>query len=520
MTQRQRLISRSNLRDLGLENGNEVYFNPSRKELIRAIRSRYEGQITGSGSIVVNTGEFTGRSPRDKFVVKSDVADQGVWWGSVNQPLGDEKFKLIHEQQLEYLKEREVFVQHLFTGNAHSSHLFLRVITDTAWPSLFALNLFKSIPPDLAYSPENAFTILHTPRLRIDPVIAGTNSGVFIVIHLEKRMILIGGTGYAGEIKKSVFSAMNYLFPRQGILTMHCSANTGRNGDVALFFGLSGTGKTTLSTSPDRDLIGDDEHGWSESGIFNLEGGCYAKTIHLDQKKEPVIWRAVHRKGAILENVPYEPGNGYLDFDSVRFTENTRAAYPLSFVTKEPSCRIYDHPRNIFFLTADAFGVLPPISLLTREQAIYQFLSGYTSKLAGTEQGLGKEPRATFSACFAEPFLVLDPKVYAGMLQERLAKYNPRVWLVNTGWVAGPCGTGHRIKLETTRALIQAALDGKIDVDHCLPDPIFDFSLPCSVANVDTGLLNPRDQWENKSDYDLAAKDLKAKFTENYARFQ
>ena len=498
-----------------LERDCRLHQNPDRQALIPAIRAREEGYVTQSGSVVVRTGEFTGRTPHDKYIVQSSENADRLWWGSVNHPLTIDQFDRILDYQLEYIKGKVMFQQELSVGNDDATYLPLAVITETAWHSLFSLNLFK--PLDNRLTPQNTpgLTILHTPGFRVDPLSVGINSGVFIIINLERKLVLIAGTAYAGEIKKSVFTVMNYIFPNRQVLTMHCSANIGRTGDTALFFGLSGTGKTTLSSSTDRKLIGDDEHGWMENGLINLEGGCYAKTIRLKESDEPIIWRAVNSEGSILENVGYDPKTQVLDFNSSAITENTRAAYPLSSVSVLDLGKVYPHPKTIFFLTADAFGILPPISNLDYDQAVFHLLTGYTSKIAATEQGMGKEPCATFSTCFAEPFLPLPPNVYAELFSKRIDRFKPSIWLVNTGWVEGPYGTGHRIQLEHTRAMIDAAIKGNIALSDCKAEPFFNLKIPPTVPGVPSNILNPRELWKNKSAYDQAAKRLKDKFDEN-----
>ncbi len=501
-----------------LEKECRLHQNLNRQALISAIHTRGEGYVTQSDSVVVRTGEFTGRTPRDKYIVESpDNADR-VWWGSVNQPLTIDQFDRILYHQLEYVKGKDFFQQDLCVGIEGPTYLPLTVITESPWHSLFSLNLFK--PPRNLHTSQNVpgLTILHTPGFRVDPQSVGINSGVFIIINLERKLVLIAGTAYAGEIKKSVFTVMNYEFPSRHVLTMHCSANIGRAEDTALFFGLSGTGKTTLSSSTDRKLIGDDEHGWMENGLINLEGGCYAKTIRLKESDEPIIWRAVNSEGSVLENVGYDPDTQVLDFDSAAITENTRAAYPLSSVSPLDLGKVYPHPKAIFFLTADAFGILPPISSLDYDQAFFHLLTGYTSKIAATEQGLGKEPCATFSTCFAEPFLPLHPKVYAELFLKRIERFKPSIWLINTGWVEGPYGTGHRIALEQTRTMIDAAIQGKIALSDCKTEPFFNLRTPRTVPGVPSYILNPRDLWKNKRAYDQAAKRLIDEFNQNYKR--
>ena len=503
-----------------LETAPRVFSDLSQQELIHQVDLRNEGQITRSGAVVVKTGKFTGRSPLDKYIVQTRGEEDSFWWSKTNQPLSEGKFDAVLQNQVDYLVKRDIFVQHLGVGHPSTDYLPIRIITETAWHSLFSVNLFKAHSSSVKNDPGGDFTILHSPFLEIDPLIAGIRSMVFIIINFRAHLILIGGTGYAGEIKKSVFTVMNYVFPKRGILTMHCSANVGKTQDVALFFGLSGTGKTTLSSSPDRKLIGDDEHGWSDDGVFNLEGGCYAKTIHLNKEKEPIIWKSAQRFGSVLENIPYNSKSGIVDFESGNLTENTRAAYPISYVSAIDQTKISSHPRTIFFLTADAFGILPPLSLLTHEQAIYHFLSGYTSKIAGTETGIGREPCATFSACFGEPFLPLIPGLYTEMLRKKLNNNESRVWLVNTGWITGPFGKGYRIPLGFTRAIIGAAINNIFpDDDFCI-EPFFGLRIPHRVPGVPDRLLNPRESWENPADYDKNAEKLVQEFKQNHYRFE
>lgn len=503
-----------------LETAPRVFSDLSQQELIHQVKLRKEGQLTRAGAVVVKTGEITGRSPLDKYIVQIRGEKDYFWWGETNQPLSEEKFYTVLQKQLDYLKKREIFVHHLGVGHPGSNYLPIRVITESAWHSLFSVNLFKAHSSALINDPDEGYTILHSPYFEIDPLIAGTKSKVFIILNFRAHLILIGGTGYAGEIKKSVFTVMNYIFPKRGILTMHCAANVGKNQDVALFFGLSGTGKTTLSSSPNRELIGDDEHGWSDDGVFNLEGGCYAKTIHLDKEKEPIIWKSAQRFGSVLENIPYDSKTGIVDFESSLLTENTRAAYPISYVSAIDHTKIYSHPKTIFFLTADAFGVLPPLSLLTHEQAIFHFLSGYTSKIAGTETGIGREPCATFSACFGEPFLPLNPRLYTEMLRNKLIKHESSVWLINTGWITGPFGKGYRIPLESTRAIIDTAINNNYSNEDFLTEPFFGLRIPRRVPGFPSHLLNPRGSWENPADYDQAAEGLLQEFKRNHFRFE
>src|SRR5687767_11981253 len=448
----------------GLQPSGEVRWNYVAPELIQAAIRRGEGELADMGPFVAVTAPHTGRSPNDKFVVRESGSEADVDWGKVNQPLAEDKFEALLGDVRAYLNDLpELFVQDLYCGADHDHRLSVRYVTANAWHASFVRNMF--IRPELSDLPtfEPDFTVLHAPEMQADPARHGTRTGTFIVLHPGKRMILIGGTRYAGELKKSMFTVMNYYLPKKGLLSMHCSANIGEAGDTALFFGLSGTGKTTLSADPDRYLIGDDEHGWSDNGVFNFEGGCYAKVINLSPEGEPDIYRTTQMFGTILENVVLDPRTKQVKFDDKSITENTRASYPLHYIPKSVENGRGGHPRNVIFLTADAFGVLPPIAQLTPEQAMYYFLSGYTAKVAGTERGV-TEPQATFSACFGAVFLVWHPTKYANMLGELLRKHGSKVWLVNTGWSGGAFGVGHRMKLKHTREMIHAALQGKLEI--------------------------------------------------------
>ncbi len=479
---------------------------------------RGEGQISATGALSVETGKYTGRSPKDKFIVKDELTVDTIHWGSVNVPISEEVFAKLYERVLEYLEQRDrLFVFQGFVGADPTYRMPLQVVNEYAWQNLFARQLFIRPTQDELKDHKPEFTVIAVPGLKVDPEEAGTNSEAFIVVSFTERVVLIGGTAYAGEMKKSIFSVMNYLLPQKGVLSMHCSANMGANGDTALFFGLSGTGKTTLSTDPERRLIGDDEHGWSDDGIFNLEGGCYAKCINLSQENEPQIWDAI-RFGAVMENVVLDPETRVPDYDDGSRTENTRVAYPLEHISgREPSSR-GGHPKAIVFLTADAFGVLPPVSVLNDQQIMYHFLSGYTSKLAGTERGI-QEPEATFSACFGEPFLPLHPEKYAEMLKDLVNRHGAKVYLVNTGWSGGPYGIGERISLPYTRAIIKAALDGSLaDVEYRI-DPVFGLRVPTTCPGVPSKILDPRNTWEDKEAYDRKARELAEAFHKNFARY-
>jgi phosphoenolpyruvate carboxykinase (ATP) len=506
------------LENHNLKNLNMAYWNLTTGALIEYIVARREGALAHEGAVVVRTGIHTGRSPNDKFIICCQEDHELIWWGKVNKPLQPAQFDRLYMHMRSYLQGRDIFIQDT-NAVAHPEHrLPIRVITENAWHSLFTRNLFIRLMPEEIQDHVPEFTIIQAPGFHADAEEDGTNSEVFIVLNLEKRMILIGGTSYAGEIKKSIFTTLNYLLPLKGVLPMHCSANVGQAGDVALFFGLSGTGKTTLSSDPERRLIGDDEHGWGVDGVFNFEGGCYAKTINLREELEPLIWNATRHFGTVLENVAMDPDTRRIDFDDQSYTENTRAAYPIGFLENIVPEGRGGHPNNIFFLTADAFGVVPPIARLTREQAMYYFLSGYTSKLAGTEKGV-KEPQTTFSTCFGAPFLPLRPNTYAKMLGEKIARHNARVWLVNTGWTGGPFGVGARIRLPYTRAMIRAALTGRLDGVSMRKDPNFSFEVPESVPDVPSEVLDPRQTWSDPEAYDRQVSQLATKFQENFAQF-
>jgi phosphoenolpyruvate carboxykinase (ATP) len=513
-----------------------TYRNLTVSSLIEESIRRCEGQLSHNGALVVQTGKFTGRSPGDKYIVEEPGSQQNIWWGPVNQALPEASFESLYRRCLEYLSDRHVFRQDLYGGADIRYRLPVRLITEFAWHSLFGRQLF--VRPDLYGDTNNreegkgkrekareawdrdAYTVLCAPGCRAVPAEDGTRSETFIAIHFGKRLVLIGGTEYAGEIKKSIFTILNYLLPLYGMLPMHCSANIGqKNGDTALFFGLSGTGKTTLSADPTRDLIGDDEHGWSDEGVFNFEGGCYAKCIRLSRQAEPEIWNAI-RYGAVLENVVMDPITRDLDFDNAALTENTRAAYPIDYIPHARIPGLGDHPRNVVFLTADAFGVLPPIARLTIAQALYHFLSGYTAKVAGTERGLGSEPQATFSACFGQPFLPLHPTRYAQLLGEKLRRHRVNVWLVNTGWTGGPYGIGHRMRIAHTRAILNAAIEGALERAEFRLDPRFGFRVPLAVDGVPGGVLEPHRSWSDPEAYDRQSHELARLFTENFKRYE
>jgi phosphoenolpyruvate carboxykinase (ATP) len=483
---------------------------------------RKEGLIAHDGPLVVSTGKYTGRSPNDKFVVRDAQTEPLVQWGRVNRPMDAEQFDRLYHRMLGYLQGRQVYVQDCAAGAHSEFRLPLRIITESAWQSLFARSMFlRPEPEQISRSELNhrpAFTVLSLPGFKADPGIDGTNSEAFVVVSFSRRCVIIGGTNYAGEMKKSIFTVLNYVLPQQGVLPMHASANVGSRDDTAIYFGLSATGKTTLSTDPSRTLIGDDEHGWCNDGIFNFEGGCYAKVIRLSPKAEPEIYATTRRFGTVLENVVIDPNTRQLNLDDESLTENTRGAYPLSFIPNADPVGRAGHPRTIIMLTADAFGVLPPISRLSPAQAMYHFLSGYTAKVAGTERGV-VEPEATFSACFGEPFLPLPPTTYAEMLGERIRLHDVAVWLVNTGWSEGPYGVGQRMPIAYTRAMVRAAVDGALDGVPTEPDPIFGIGVPVRCPHVPDGILRPRNTWTEPEGYDRYASDLARRFAKNFQRF-
>ncbi len=511
------------LENHGLRNLNMEYWTLTTPQLVERIVCRREGVMAHEGAVVVRTGNHTGRAANDKFIVRSGQAAEEVDWGAINKPMAPHHFDQLTLRMAAYFQGRDIFVQDT-TVVAHPKYRIpIRVVTENAWHSLFARNLFIRVPTEELPSHVPEWTILHAPGFRASPEFDGTNSDVFISLNFDRRMILIGGTSYAGEIKKSIFTALNYLMPNQSVLSMHCAANVGDNDDVTLFFGLSGTGKTTLVSDPDRRLIGDDEHGWGDDGVFNFEGGCYAKTIKLSKDWEPVIWNATHHFGAILENVLIDTNSRRVDFDDSSFTENTRAGYPIGFNPNTVPDGRAGHPNKVFFLAADAFGVLPPIARLTTAQAMYHFLSGYTARMAGTEKGLGSEPQATFSSCFGAPFLPLAPRIYANLLGDKLRRHNTQVWLVNTGWMGGQHGVGHRIDLPYTRAMVHAAINGDFDSIPLRIDPIFGIAVPENCAGVPSEILDPRLSWEKAGvgaeAYDQQAQNLAAKFKENFKQF-
>ncbi len=514
----ERLYSNYGLENHGIRNVRKVHWNHNTPLLYEDIIKNNEGFVVHLGPVVTRTGSHTGRAAQDKFIVEEPETKDKVWWGPVNKPFEPERFELIFRRLQAYLQGRDLFVQDCFAGYDQKYRLPIRIITETAWHSLFARNMFIQAKPEELEAHVPDFTVLQVPHFHAIPEIDGTRSEAFILVNLRRKLVLIGGTSYGGEIKKSIFTIMNYLLPQENVMSMHCSANIGEKGDVALFFGLSGTGKTTLSADPKRKLIGDDEHGWSGDGVFNFEGGCYAKVIRLSKTSEPEIFETTRKFGTILENVAYDAVTRRLDLNDGTLTENTRAAYPLSHIANALRESKGGHPQNIVMLTADAFGVLPPISKLTPKQAMYHFISGYTAKVAGTEAGV-TEPQATFSACFGAPFMVLHPYRYGQLLAESIKKYDVKCWLVNTGWTGGPYGTGKRMEIKYTRAMLSAALEGKLDDVEYKEDPIFGLQVPQSCEGVPSEVLNPRNTWQDKNAYDQKARDLAARFRKNIEQY-
>ena len=502
-----------------LTEGPHVYRNLSIPQLVETAIARGEASLAANGALLALTGARTGRSPRDKFTVEDAETKDRVDWGKVNQPFPPEKFQALLDRVVQHMAERDLYVMDLYAGADRAYRLPIQIICEYAWHALFVKQLF--VRPELTELAHHAaeFTVIAAPEFEAVPERDGTRSGTFILADFTRKVILIGGTKYAGEMKKSIFGVMNYLLPARDVFPMHCSANIAANGETALFFGLSGTGKTTLSADPLRRLIGDDEHGWSPNGVFNFEGGCYAKCVDLSEEKEPQIYHAI-RFGSVLENVVIDTKTGEPDYSDIRYTENTRAAYPIEFIANAVIPGMGGHPKNVLFLAADAFGVLPPIARLTPEQAMYHFLSGYTAKLAGTEAGLGSEPVPEFSTCFASPFIPLAPAVYAKMLGERLKQHNAQCWLVNTGWTGGAFGTGERMSLKHTRAIVNAALEGRLDNVEFVTEPAFGLSIPLSCPDVPAELWNPRNAWKDPHAYDVQAVMLAEKFAKNFAKFQ
>ncbi|HEY1113130.1 MAG TPA: phosphoenolpyruvate carboxykinase (ATP) [Chitinophagaceae bacterium] len=513
------LIPKGNWVKIGLKNTESIHYQSTPDELVQDTLRMGEGTLTDTGALAIRTGEFTGRSPKDKFTVKDEITADTVHWNNFNIPIEAKYFDIIHKKILDHLnKQEEIWVRDCYACADPRYRLNIRVITEKPWINLFAYNMFLRPEEEELDNFKPEWHVLSAPDLQLDPAECGTRQHNAALISFKHKTILIAGTGYTGETKKGIFTILNYILPQQkNVLSMHCSANMGEDGDTAIFFGLSGTGKTTLSADPNRKLIGDDEHGWTEDGIFNFEGGCYAKLIGLSADKEPEIFNAI-RPGAIVENVHFYPGTNQIDFHNGAITENTRVSYPLHYISNAQEPSIGGIPKNIFFLTCDAYGVLPPISRLTPGQAMYQFISGYTAKVAGTEAGV-TEPKPTFSACFGAPFLPLHPGKYAEMLGEKMQKHHVNVWLVNTGWTGGPYGEGHRMKLAYTRAMITAALEGSIDNVETTLDPIFGVAIPKEVPGVPTEVLIPRNTWENKEAYDEKAAYLAGLFVKNFEKY-
>ena len=508
-----------NLSDLGLSNIDTAHWNLSTEKLSEITIKKEMGKISSSGAISVQTGKFTGRSPKDRFIVKDDITSNSVWWGDVNIPFEKDKFDALYTKVANYLEKKEVYVRDVYACSLESFQLNIRAINEYPWSNHFVSNMFNEVKKDNIKSFIPEWNIINVPGFLADPIVDGTRKSNFSIIDFTKKIILIGGTGYTGEIKKGIFSVLNYILPHEkNTLSMHCSANLGKEGDTAIFFGLSGTGKTTLSADPDRFLIGDDEHGWSKDTVFNFEGGCYAKCIDLSKEKEPEIWDAI-KKGAILENVVFKENSNEVDFEDCSITENTRVSYPLDFIDNIAKGAKGNNIKNIFLLTADAFGVLPPISKLDKGQAMFHFISGYTAKVAGTEEGVN-EPLVTFSACFGAPFLPLHPTKYAEMLGDKIDASNVNVWLVNTGWTKGPYGVGERMKLSHTRAMIMAALNNELENVEYEQHSIFGLKMPTYCPNVPSKTLNPKLTWENKDDYDAKAQFLAKKFNENFKKYE
>jgi phosphoenolpyruvate carboxykinase (ATP) len=509
------------IKNHGITNLRKAYWNLPIEALYEEAIFRNEGKITLSGAFAVNTGKHTARAAGDKFIVQEATTEDHIWWGQYNRPYNPEKFDELVNRVLGYLQGRDVFVQDCYAGSDPDYSLPIRIINEMAWHSMFARNMFilpKTNEEYRRHVPE--FTVITVPSFKAFPQVDHTPSDTVIALNFEQKLCIIGNTGYAGEIKKSIFTIMNYLLPLDGVMTMHCSANTGKDGDSALFFGLSGTGKTTLSADPNRGLIGDDEHGWSDEGIFNFEGGCYAKVIFLSPTAEPQIYACTRKFGTILENVVFDPVTRLIDLDDDVNTENTRASYPLDYIENAIEDKRGGHPKNIIFLTCDASGVMPPIARLSPDQALYHFISGYTAKVGGTEIGLGEEPEITFSTCFGGPFMVHPPAYYSDLLKRKIIRYGVTCWLINTGWVGGPYGVGKRISIGYTRAMLNAALDGKLDNLEFSEDPIFGFEVPTSCPHVPDEVLDPSSSWPSKEIYIQKYKDLASRFIDNFKKYE
>ncbi len=515
------LKSEYGLKNHGLVHLDRVYWNLSESALYEEAIFRNEAKIVNGGALLVHTGKWTARAASEKYFVKEDTTGDKIDWGKNNRPLSPEKFDALFSRLQAFLQGEELFVQDVYVGADPEYTMPIRIITDTAWQSLFARNMFltnNTLEKHKTHIPE--FTVIASPSFKLDPRVDGTNSETAIVINFEKKIAIIGNTEYAGEIKKSIFTIMNFLMPLRDVMSMHCSANVGKDGDVALFFGLSGTGKTTLSADPNRSLIGDDEHAWSDDGVFNYEGGCYAKVIRLSAENEPEIYECTKRFGTILENVVFDPTSRKIDLDDDQVTENTRASYPLAFIPNAiPEKMVRTHPKNVIFLTCDAQGVMPPVARLDMNQAIYHFISGYTSKIAGTELGLGIEPEIAFSACFGAPFMVHHPYYYADLLRNKIEHHGAKVWLVNTGWVGGKFGVGKRISIRHTRNMLNAILEGKLDKVKFRKDKLFQFEIPTTCPNVPDDVLDPSNAWGNKEEYWQKYDALASRYQENFKMF-
>ncbi|MGD8386171.1 MAG: phosphoenolpyruvate carboxykinase (ATP) [Desulfobacteraceae bacterium] len=511
---------RPELEALGFKNLGTLYWNPSTPHLYELIVRRREGLIAHLGPVVVRTGHHVGRSPNDRFIVREPTSEDKIWWGDVNRDIDEQHFTNLFYRLTAYLQNKDVFIQDCYVGAEPARRIPIRVVTETAWHNLFARNMFiRFLDPAEAETHTPQFTVINVPRFSAIPELDGLHSEAFVLIHLGRKLVLIGGTSYAGEIKKSVFTMLNYFYPQESVLSMHCSANFGEKGDSAIFFGLSGTGKTSLSADPDRTLIGDDEHGWSDEGIFNFEGGCYAKVIRLSREEEPEIFETTRKFGTILENVFIDHNTRRLDLNDDSLTENTRAAYPISHIPSAFRGGVCGHPNHIIMLTCDAFGVMPPVARLSVEQAVYHFLSGYTAKVAGTEVGV-KEPQAVFSACFGAPFMALRPAVYADLLMKKVQQHNARCWLVNTGWAGKPYGEGTRIRIAHSRAIVKAVLSGALDRAEFEKDPVFGLEVPKEVKGVPPEILNPRNASGDTAAYDERARKLAGDFRENFKPFE
>lgn len=503
----------------GVRKFSEAHWNLSPAELVEEALKNGEGQLTNKGALMCDTGKFTGRSPKDRFVVKDEKTADTVWWGDINFPIEPDKFDRLYQKMLAFLEDKKLYVRDAYAGADEKYRLDLRVINTQAWQNMFCYNMFLRPSEEELKGFKPNFTIICAPEFKANPEEDGTRQENFAVINFTKRMILIGGTGYAGEMKKGIFSVLNYMLPvDHNVLSMHCSANIGESGDTAIFFGLSGTGKTTLSADPARGLIGDDEHGWTSENVFNFEGGCYAKVVDLTHEKEPQIYDAI-KFGSLVENTRFADGSREVDYENTEVTENTRTSYPIHYIDNAVEPSMGGVPENIFFLTCDAYGVLPPISKLNKGQAMYHFISGYTAKVAGTEAGI-TEPQTAFSACFGAPFLPLHPTKYAEMLGDKMKKHDVNIWLINTGWSGGPYGTGSRIRLPFTRAMISAALEGKLNDVEFKSHPIFGVQMPTSCPGVPSEILDPVNTWENKEDYEQKANNLAQSFIKNFAKYE